>query len=271
MVSLSSDTVLDLNGHTIQASLSSELFRANGKKLTLKGNGTIQNTKWIARATNGGEITIENGNYVSSNEAFKAVGNGSAIIMNGGKIQSVETALVANQGAHIEMNGGLIETVDNMGIATNGSSGQGQNTIVMNGGKIDANIRSAGYEAIGVYIANNDSFVMNDGEIIANGGTGLCMRAGDVTIHGGKITATGINKAGQPVSDGKIADDETIMTGISGIIYHETANYPGKAGMKLTIDGGEITGVDHAVQVLSNEETPQVFVTGGTFNPAYPE
>ena len=112
---------------------------------------------------------------------------------------------------------------------------------------------------------------MNGGTIKANGGTGLCMRSGDVTINAGTIIATNVDKNGNVVADGKIGDDSTIMTGCSAIIYHETANYPGKEGMKLTVKGGTIRGVDHSIQVLSNEEVPQVFVTGGALTPPYPE
>ena len=212
---------------------------------------------------------VEGGNYVSQNEAFVA-NNGGKLVFNDGYINCNECALNAAGNATVEMNGGLIETNDNMGIATNGSSGRGGNTITMNGGKIDASIKSSGYEAIGIYIANGDTFVMNDGEVIANGGTGLCMRAGDVTINGGTITATKTNKEGVEVPDGMIADKNTVMMGCSAIIYHESANYPAKAGMKLTVNGGIITGVDHSIEVLSNEETPQVFVNGGTLTPAYP-
>ena len=268
---VSKDTVIDLNGYDITADLETELFTVNGKKLTLKGSGSIQNAKWIAQIVNGGEVIIESGSYITNYEGFKAVGAGSKITMNGGYVKTRECSLYAKQGAAIEFNDGLIETVDNMGLGTNGSSGNGGNTIVMNGGKIDANIESAGYEAIGIYIANNDTFVMNGGEVVANGGTALCMRAGDVTINDGILTATGVNKSGEPVSDGKIADCPTVMTGVSSVIYHEKANYPGKEGMCLTINGGKITGVDHSVEVLSNEETPNVHVEGGTFVPPYPE
>lgn len=243
------------------------VFNANGSKLTLKstGNGSMSASKWVAKATNGGEVDIESGTYASTNEAFKAIGGGSKVVMNGGKVRSQETAISANRGGVIEMNGGLIETVDNFGIATNGSPNEGGNTIVMNGGKIDAHITSVGWEACGVYVANNDTFVMNDGEIVSTNGCGICQRAGNVTINGGTITATG--EAG---TTGKVGDGQFQM-GKSGVIYHEKANYPGKAGMKLTINGGTITGVDHSIEVLSNEELPQVFVTGGSFNPAYPE
>ena len=263
-------TVIELAGHTIEGTLSSALFAVNGAKLTLSGNGTIQNKKWIANVTNGGQLTVNGGTYISQKEAFIA-NNGGTIIFNDGHIICDECGLNIAGNATLEMNGGLVETNDNMGIGTNGTNGRGGNTITMNGGKIDASIKSSGYEAIGVYIANSDTFIMNDGEIIANGGTGLCMRGGDVQIHGGKITATKTDKQGVEVPDGKIADRNSVMLGCAAIIYDEAANYPGKAGMKLTVDGGIITGVDHSIQVLSNEEIPQVFVTGGTLTPAYSE
>ena len=221
--------------------------------------------------SNGGQVVIESGTYIAQKEGFKAYGSGSKMTMNGGTVKTVECALGVNEGAELVMNGGLVETSDNMGIGTNGSAGQGGNVITVNGGKVDASIKSPGYEAIGIYIANNDTFVMNDGEVIANGGTGLCMRGGNVTIHGGTITATNVDKNGNVVPDGKIADKNTTMMDCAAVIYDEAANYPGKEGMTLTIDGGTLTAVDHSVQVLSNETEPKVFVTGGNLTPAYPE
>ena len=223
-------------------------------------------------ALNGGLIKVEGGTYTSSaNSAFDALVNGS-IIFNSGEATGREGAICAPNGkGYIEVNGGHLTGVDNFAVATNGSDGRGENTILINDGLLEGNIKTAGYEAIGVYIANHDIFEMNGGKIIAHGGTGLCMRSGDVTINGGEIVATNVDKNGNIVADGKIGDDPTIMTGCSAVIYHETANYPGKEGMKLTVKGGTITGVDHAIEVLSNEAEPQVFVTGGNFTPAYPE
>ena len=80
-----------------------------------------------------------------------------------------------------------------------------------------------------------------------------------------------INNRIRVVADGWIGDRKTVMEGVSAIIYDEAANYPGKAGMKLTINGGTITGIDHSIQVRSNELTPQVFVNGGNLTPVYPE
>ena len=266
------DLEIDLNGHSMTATYGSPLFQANGGKLTIKGNGTISNKGNVGIASNGGEIIVENGILTSSNQAVFRAGEGGTVTVNGGSLTGQEGAVDSNNpNGTIVINDGHLTGLDNYAIATNGSSGRGGNVITINGGTLEGNIRSAGYEAIGVYLPNNDTFVMNGGEIIAHGGTGICMRAGDVTINGGTITATNVDKDGNTVADGWIGDKKTVMTGCSAIIYHESANYPGKAGMKLTVNGGTITGVDHSIQVLSNEITPQVFVTGGVLTPAYPE
>lgn len=221
---------------------------------------------------------MENGTYSSGRAAVFRASIRGKVTVNGGELTGQEGAVDCRGkgadnkcGAVITVNGGKLVGTDNFAIATNGSTGMGGNVITINGGELEGNIQSAGYEAIGVYIANSDTFVMNGGSIKANGGTGICMRAGDVTINNGTIIATNVDKNGNIVADGKIADDPTIMEGCSAIIYHESANYPGKAGMKLTVNGGSVTGIDHSIQVLSNEELPQVFVRGGTLHPAYPE
>ena len=259
-----------MNGNTLSSNISAPLFAVTGK-VTLKG-GTATAKGQLARVNNGGELTVENGTYSSSSADVIRVGTNGTVIINGGELTGREGAVSCRDGGStIVINRGTLVGTDNFAVATNGNNGMGNNVIEINGGKLEGNIKSAGYEAIGVYVANDDIFVMNGGEIIAHGGTGLCMRAGDVTINGGKITATNVDRNGNIVADGKIADDPTVMEGCSAVIYHESANYPGKEGMKLTIKGGTITGVDHSVQVLSNEEVPQVFVTGGTLTPAYPE
>lgn len=266
--SIRDDLILDLNGYTISASLQEPLFVVGANKtLTLTGNGTIQNTKWIARASDDGDIIINSGTYITAKEGFTLDGDGSTLVMNGGTIRTQETGIVPHRGSVVEMNGGLIETVDNFGIASNGNKGQGNNLIVITGGKIDAHIETNGYEACAVYVANNDTLIMSGGELIANNGCGICMRAGDVTIESGVIVATG--EAG---TTGKVGDGSFQM-GKSAVIFHETSNYPGQQDgeMKLTINGGTFVGVDHSVEVLSNAVEPKVYVNGGDFTPPYPE
>lgn len=262
--------VINLNGHTITSGLTGSLFNVNGGELTLKGRGTINVVGRVAIVQNQGKVIIEDGTYNSSKaEVIRVSVDGTAII-NGGELTGREGAVTCREGdSTVTINGGHLVGTDNFALATNGSNGMGGNTITINDGVLEGNIVSAGYEAIGVYIANSDTLVMNGGTIIAHGGTGLCMRAGNVTINGGSITATNVDKDGNPVADGKIGDDRRVMDGCSAIIFDEASNYPGQGDitMKLTINGGTITGVDHSVQVLSNAEDPAVEIKGGTLTP----
>lgn len=266
---ISQDVVLDLNGYDIDSSIAKaekkELFVVDGVRLIIKGDGKISNADKIAKAINGGEIYIENGSFETEDIGFIAIGIDSSIVFNDGNLLSVNGAIGALDGASVEVNGGTLESSDSYVLFGSGKNDYGGSTIVLNGGLLIGNSETVGYESVGIYIANNDTFVMNGGEIRANNGAGLCMRAGSVTINNGRIIATG-----EPGTTGKIADSSILMSK-SAVIYHESADYPGKTGMSLTINGGTFIGVDHSVEVLSNEAEPAVTITDGDFTPAYQE
>ena len=252
---------IDLNGQDITTNTT--LFNVNGGTLVLSGEGNVNAGGNIVLASNGGKAIIKGGTYDStaSNFGMGAIGPGSTIEFNDGDLSTTEGGIMAFDGGTIFFNGGTIHTRDNFAIATNGSTGRGGNTIVMNGGEIDAHITSNGYEAIGIYLPNDDIFIMNGGTIVAHDGAGIVQRGGSCAIHGGSITATGA--AG---TTGYVGDNKTKMSK-SAIIYHQTANYPAVDTIRLNITGGTFTGVDHSLEILSNETTPKVTVTGGTFNP----
>lgn len=267
IISHGKSVTIDLNGQTVTTDQPTP-FIADGGIIRLIGNGTINVNTAIGNAINGGHIIVENGTYNSATDIpFRADGSGSKVTINGGNLTGQESVVMAYHGAALEINGGNLSARDNFAVGTNGKNGWGNNTIIFNDGVLTGNITSAGYEAIGVYIANNDTFIMNGGKIVANNGAGICMRGGHVVINNGTIIATGT--AG---TTGKIGDHGAGMSK-SGIIYHQTANYPGyqQSGMLLEVKGGTIIGVDHSIEIISNEQTPQVSVTGGVFNPPYPE
>ena len=264
-LSVTSDTVLDLDGYTLSSNFTGYALTASGAKLTLK-NGNVSTPKRIAQAENGGEVVIESGTFTSGDVALTALGEGSKVTFNGGELTAVEGGIGSFDGAEIEVNGGKITGTDNFPVFTNGTSGRGQNTIVFNDGELVGNITSAGYESCGVYIANNDSFTMNGGKIVSNDGCGILMRGGTVTINGGEIEA---KKADENThTPGWVGDNKTKMSA-SAVIYHESANYPGKAGMALTINGGTFIGADKSIDVQSNEVEPKVYVYGGDMIPPY--
>ena len=253
------DTEIDLRGHTIRTN-ANILFAADGAKLTIK-NGELIGARVLGLANNGGEITIESGSFTSGNIAF-AANNGSKLVMNGGNITCLEGGLGAYVGSTIIMNAGRIVGIDNFPIFTYGLEGQGGNTLIMNGGELLGRITTANYIACGVYIANNDTFIMNGGKIYAEKGCGILQRGGTVEINDGEVEATGNGETGW------VGDDKRNMSE-SAVIFDEKANYPGGAGMSLAIHGGKFTGVSHSLEILSDAAEPAVTVTGGEFIPAY--
>ena len=252
---------IDLNNQEITDS--TQLFNVNGGTLILNGEGTVNADGNIANVINGGKVIVNGGTYDSTarNYGFGAVGAGSAIEFNDGDLTTTEGGIMAFDGGSITVNGGTLHTRDNFAIGTNGSAGRGGNVIIMNGGEIDAHITSAGYEAIGIYLPNDDVFIMNDGTINVTDGAGIVQRGGSCTIRGGSITVTGT-----PGNTGWVGDNKTKMSQ-SAVIYHQTANYPTKDTIRLAISGGNFVGVDHAVEILSDEAEPKVSITGGTFIP----
>ena len=262
---ITTDTTIDLNGYgitsTIAKSAQKELFIVDGAKLTFKGEGSITYAYRIARAINGGEVDIEDGTYNIGDVGITAEGENSCITINGGSLSAAIGGIGVSDGASAEINGGTISCSDGLPLFTNKAANEGGCSIILNNGTLIGNIDTAYYEACGVYIANNDTFVMNGGEVRGVNGCGILMRAGNVTINGGLVTATG--EAG---TTGYVDDNVTAMSK-STVIYHETANYPGKQGMSLTITGGRFVGVDHSVEILSTEVSPNVTITGGEFTP----
>ena len=262
-VPITHDTVLDLNGFKLSGEIGGYLLEADGAKLTLVG-GEVQSAKRVAQAINGGEVIVKNGNYTSGDVAFAAQGEGSKITFDGGDLVAVEGGIGAFDKGEIVINGGKIKGTDNFPVFTNGTNGRGGNKITINGGEFEGNITSNGYESCCLYVANNDTVVINGGKFVSNDGCGILMRAGNVTINDAEVIAK--KKDSGSHSPGWVGDNKSNMTA-SAVIYHESANYPGKAGMSLTINDGIFVGVGHAVEVLSNEVNPNVHINGGAFSP----
>jgi hypothetical protein len=256
---------IDLNGQVINSIINGCLFDVNGGVLTIKGSGSIDALGLVARAVNGGKIIIDGGSYNTNDIGFTVTGVGSKIVFNKGELTATKGGIGAYEGAEVVINDGTLTVSNSPVLFTNRTVGKGNNTITVNGGTLSGNITSTGYQACGIYIANDDAFLMNGGTVNGIGGCGLLMRGGTVVINGGKIYATtGANVPGY------VVDTVSQMTA-SAVIFHESANYPGSSGMSLTITEGLFIGVDHSIDILSEAISPNVTVTGGNFLPEYPE
>lgn len=234
---------------------SNSAFLVDGGELVIDGAGEISGAGCAIAARNGGKVTVNGGTYTSTSagQTMASIGAGSAITINDATVNSQEAAVMAFDGGTLTLNGGDYNTNDNFVVGTNGTAGRGGNTINIKNAVLKGKIQSNGYEACGIYVANNDTVNIEDSEIIAENGCGILMRAGNVTVKNTKITTTG-------TTGGFVGDKKKVMSN-SGIIYDEASNYPGKAGMSL-VCGPDVTFdcSGETVEILSNEETPNVTI-----------
>lgn len=230
-------------------------FQVDGGELVIDGEGEVIGAGRAIIAQNGGKVTVNGGTYTSTSagQTIGAIGANTEVIINDATVNSQEAAVMAFDGGTLTLNGGDYNTNDNFVVGTNGTSGRGGNTINIKNAVLKGKIQSNGYEACGIYVANNDTVNIEDSEIIAENGCGILMRAGNVAVKNTKITTTG-------TAGGWVGDKKKVMSN-SGIIYDEASNYPGKEGMSL-VYGPDVTFdcSGETVEILSNEETPNVTV-----------
>lgn len=211
-------------------------------KFTMNGGKIISPYKTAITLNEGAEITIEGGEIVAFSEAPNAgeeynmgaislEGKNSKATINGGKISSeYSMGIAAFADTEVVVNNGEI-TSFNQGITTNGTMDStkpnyGNNAkITINGGKI-ASIDSTGIYAPSV----NGKTVINGGEI--TGKTGIEIRAGELEVRGGTITAIASPNATTGNGNGTTTDGVAIA-----ISQHTT-----KQNIKVTVCSGKMTG-----------------------------
>ncbi len=273
VISKGKTAIIDLNA-TITSTATSGIpavLYANGGKLILRGNGTINSAVAVAGSNNGGEVVIESGNYTTTKGGQVVFAtNGSTATINGGTFHGQEFAAMPLLGSTMIINGGEFTTNDNVVIGTNGTVSDtkgdyGHNTLVIMNAVFNSNIQSTGYAACGVYAANSDDITIENTTINVHNGVGICQRAGNVTI--GKNVV--INVTADEEFEGGWVGDKKRVIGLDGIAYLPADNYPGaQSGMSLTIaDGTTINAIDHAIYTDPIDAT--ITVGEGNYTPKY--
>ena len=213
---------IDLNGKTVTAS--GNFAKVSDGTLTLTG-GTIESDNTIVNVIQNGVAIVDGGTYKSTgNKIAMYAENGGKIIVNGGTFTANEFVLSPQKGGEVTVNGGTFTANDNAVIATNGSNGYGRNRITINGGTFNGNIKSSGYIACGVYVANSDTVNINGGIFNITDGVGILMRAGDTTI--GKGVKINLNNTGK-ITAGKIGDATINISTPSYLVEDVRSGYPG--------------------------------------------
>ena len=194
----------------------------NGKTVTATGNFVTVNA--------GAKLTISGGTVDSGNYVFRV--NGGEVVVNGGNFTAQEAVCALFGGSKLTVNDGTFTAKDNAVIATNGSSQYDGCEITINGGVFNANIKTAGYIACGIYVANKDTVNVNAGTFNVTDGVGILMRAGHTTI--GKDVVINLTNTGN-VTAGQVGDATINISTPSHLVMDVRSGYPGAAaGFTIT-------------------------------------
>lgn len=126
----------------------------------------------------------------------------------------------------VEISGGEFTATDNGVIMTNGSSAikDCNYDITITGGTFNGQIKTNGYIACGIYMANTGTVNLKGGTFNITGGIGVLVRCGTLNATGGTITLN--NKNG--LTSGKVGDKATMIEVGTQIVKDETnPPYPG--------------------------------------------
>ena len=171
-------------------------------------------------------VTLDLGGYdvtFTNGAGFSVYTNGEFIIGGNGNVSTSEVCLFAADGGSITVNGGTYTSTDNFVIGSNGTAGRGGNTFIINDGTFNGGITSTNYIACGIYVANNDTVVVNGGTFNITNGVGILARSGNTTVNGGVFNMLGDNTLSGKVGD---ANKPAIDAGAE-IVWDFVAGYPG--------------------------------------------
>ncbi len=219
-----------------------------GSELVLVGGSLTSNANCTVQAANGGKITIDGTDIVSTNNnCVGSTGVGSEVVINSGSVTGQEYGVLSIDGGDVVVNGGNIKGIDNFAIGGNGTAGRGGGDVTINGGTLEGHITSAGYMATAIYWPNEGTLTINGGTIVTDG-AGIVQRGGTININAG----ASIEPSNTPVnfSTGKAGDSRNVV-GRYAVVYDYNSKYPAYQTMQLNIaDGAVLMGIDGDIQVL---------------------
>lgn len=232
---------LDLGGNEVRG------LTVNGGEVIVS-NGTIESSSTVSedpvQVSDGGRFVLDGAEIVGHRNNGVTLSTGGQLVVNSGSISAQEAGVYPSGNSTVTINGGTISCVDNGGLMANGTAGRGGNTIVMNGGRIEGHITSAGYLACGVYLPNDDVFTMNGGEIISDG-VGIVLRGGKAILNGGVVEGNGVSGV-----KGKVGDSRVVV-GPYAVVYDSESKYPAKDSLELVVGADMILrGTDGDIDVV---------------------
>ncbi|MDY3785079.1 MAG: hypothetical protein SOZ78_04630 [Eubacteriales bacterium] len=244
------DITLNLNGYEIEGYTGVASFGIKGN-LTIEGQGRIYSKSkvralfYVFKVDGArGELTINGGNYEllnteSGSAALIEVGSdgylnknpnpddymGGIVTINGGNFHAGEICVYSYAKGDITINGVTFTSDNNAVIGTSGNAELGGNTITINGGTFNGNIKEEEYIACGIYLANNDTLVVNGGTFNITNGVGILVRSGKATI--GKDVVINTNNKQLTTASSKVGDSNVKINVSLEIVIDKKSDYPG--------------------------------------------
>ena len=208
------DTVINEIGELVAA-------MNNGGNYVLAADISYNGILYFAKDTS---INLNGYTLRSLNNCAMYVTSGATLTLNGnGNVIAQEACVVAFDGSTVVINGGTYTAIDNFVIGTNGSKGKGNNNITINAGTFNGGITSANYVACGIYVANDDTVVVNGGTFNITNGCGILARSGNTTIKSGVV----FNMLGENNMTGKVGDSRVVVPAGEALVLDLKAAYPG--------------------------------------------
>ena len=234
-VTISRDTTIDLNGHTLTISKSGQCFEVQSSAtLTIKDSQAPEETVSDASGDVYGHVATLNGNtltYYITESTPNATGTAGTteklkkheVTLSGAILceQGSDQAIKVNNGGTLDIQSGVLRNSNGKRVV------QMENgTLNMTGGYIVGGGNNNYDNGGGVY-AKNGTLNISGGVIAANSGTkggGICMEGGFFTMRGGVISG---NQTKGGASTGHLD------TGLGGGVFAQDTT--------VTISGGHIT------------------------------
>ena len=240
---------LDLGGNEVRG------LTVEGGEVIIS-NGTVESSSTVKEdpvlVSDGGKVILDGAEIVGHRNNGVTLSSGGQLVVNSGSISAQEAGVYPSGNSEVIINGGTISCIDNGGLMANGTAGRGGNTIVMNGGRIEGHITSAGYLACGVYLPNDDVFTMNGGEIISDG-AGIVLRGGKAILNSGVVEGNGVSGV-----KGKVGDSRVVV-GPYAVVYDMESKYPAKDSLELVVGTDMVLhGTDGDIDIVGDSANANI-------------
>ena len=232
-------------------------IEVSGKNVIVDlGEKTITSKYRTFSVVDGGVVTIKNGNLKASDCAI-SVNNSTVTLEDNLNVVAQEFCVIATNESKVVVNGGTYTSADNAVLGTNGTKGIGGNTITINGGTFNGNITTTGYIACGVYVANDDTLVVNAATFNITNGVGILARSGNTTVSDN--VEFNITQEANGITAGYVGDSKIIVPTNKNVVKDLVANYPGgtpsvEYSNYYTLEYKEVSTQDELQKACANTE-----------------